>query len=771
MNVVLKQTDRPGVLTTILGEEELVLTRFSGQDGVNQLFEYRIEAVSMKSDIDLASLMGTHAQVAFHNQVRDPRVYDGIVTNAETLGFGDSGYLYGLTLRPWLWLCNQRKNQRIFHNKTVVEIIEEVFGDWANASDPLFENRLMSDYPTLEYTVQYNETDMNFICRQLERHGINYCFQHQEGSHTLLLVDDPMSFPVIEGGSRDYVNAPEHKNFEDEHFWEWQSGRELKTGAIRMTDFNFKMPKAAMEVNQVADTGIEHGSIEAYTYPGDYLDAGRGNQVSQVRLQQSQAGDQRQRLLGDAPSLSSGMALDLTGMPIPGRQPGTLICLEARHNYQSNAYASGSGDGGSSYFGEYIFSPIEAPIFPPLVTPIPRIFGPQTAMVVGSGEIDCDEYGRILVQFHWDLAAAYSMRCRVMQHSASGEYGGMVIPRIGMEAVVEFLEGDPDKPMVTGCVFNGKTDRPYQLPGHKTKHVIRADTHEGSGFNEISFEAQAGQENMAIHAQKDQTIRVLNDQSANISSNRIENIGSNASLNVAANQMERVGANKSISVGGGGMGLLQMLMPLVQAGGKFMKKGGQKGGAGSGVDGFAGIVAGVSDLPSELAAIQQKGGFSSSGGHRSAGGAAQLGQGSIMGKLLSLVMPASGTMNVTVERFKKETIGQGSTEHVGLTKNTVVGNGMFSSVGKLMQTKVGEDFDLEAKKSIFNRTAKHTLHAKEKFIIGGPGGTIIIDKSGVTIKTKHLKVKAPKVDFSSGSPDQVDALKSDKPFVQECKGK
>ncbi|KIN75117.1 Vgr ImpA family type VI secretion-associated protein [Sulfitobacter noctilucae] len=772
MSLDLSQDNRPGILTTVLGETELVLMRFNGQDAVNALFEYRVEAVSLNPDIDLNALMGTHAHVAFSNDKHGPRHYDGIVTHAETLGVGDGGHVYALTLRPWLWLADQRQNQRIFHNKTVVEILEEVFADWAQASQPLFENRLVQDYPVLEYTVQFGETDRNFVCRQMERFGINYCFDHSEGAHTLILLDDPLSFTAIAGGSRDYYNSVEDHNADDEHFWGWRSGRGLTTGAVKLTDFNFKTPKAAMQVSQTSGESHPHGEIEGYAYPGDYLEAGTGRNVAQLRLNQHEAADHRQRIVGNASSFSAGMSLDLTGDPIPGRRDGTLICMEARHSYSANAYQSGGTPGEmASYSGEYVLTPADAPIYPARKTPVPRIHGPQTAIVVGEGEIDCDEYGRILVHFHWDLDKAYSMRCRVVQHTASNEYGGMAIPRIGMEAVVEFLEGDPDKPLVTGCVFNGKTDRPYSLPTHKTKHVIRADTHEGSGFNEISFEAQSGQENMAIHAQKDQTIRVLNDQSSNINANRVEQIGANASLNVAANAMERVGANKSISVGGGGMGLLQMLMPLVQAGGKFMQKGANKSGAGDGVGGFAGIVAGVSDLPNELASIVAKGQFSGSGGHRTAGGADQLGKGAMMGRLLQMIMPSSGTMNLTVEKYKKETVGAGSTEQVGLAKNVLVGNVLTTSVGKMMQTKVGEDYDLETKKSIFSRTRKHTLHAKDKFVIGGPGGTIIIDSSGITIKTKHLKVKSPKVDFTSGAPDQVDALKSDKPFAQDCKGK
>jgi len=244
---------------------------------------------------------------------------------------------------------------------------------------------------------------------------------------------------------------------------------------------------------------------------------------------------------------------------------------------------------------------------------------------------------------------------------------------------------------------------------------------------------------MHLHAQKDQTIRVLNDQSANISSNRVEKIGANASLDVASNQMERIGANKTISVGGNGMGLLQMLQPLIAAGGKFMKKGVNKSGSGGGTDTFAGDVSKVSDLANEMAAISSKAIFAASGAHRKGGGAEQVGTAAKMAGLLAKVMPASGTMNLTVERFKNETVGRASTEQVGIAKNVLVGNAMTTSVGKMMETKVGETYELEARKSIFNRTKTYTLQAKDKFVIGGPGGTIIIDNGGVTIKARQLK--------------------------------
>jgi len=412
--------------------------------------------------------------------------------------------------------------------------------------------------------------------------------------------------------------------------------------------------------------------------------------------------------------------------------------------------------------------PDTAPMNPPRRTHILVVNGPQTAVVVGEGEIDCDEYGRILVRFHWDLAGAHSMRCRVSQNWAGNGWGGMVIPRIGMEVLVEFLEGDPDKPIVVGNVFNGKNDMPYPLPQHKTRSVWRSNTHQGQGFNEILFEDQKGQEDFFLHAQKDLTTKVLNNFSANIGASRVDNIKNNSSLVIGDNAAERVGRNKNVTVGGSGVGLLGMLMPLLQTGGKLFRRSGQKAGLDP-VTGMGGYVAGGKEMPVKVITLLGNTGFSQSGDHRSGHGVSQSEKAASLAGQISSMIGGSGVLNSVIERFRTDTIGLARTEQIGLAKNTVVGNIMTASVGKTMKVKVGEDYDLETKKSIFNRTVKYTLHAKEKFIIDGPGGTIIIDSPGVTIKARHLKIKSPNVNFSSGNPDQVDALNSEKAFVQECK--
>lgn len=510
MNALFKQDGRLGRLTTSLGKDTLVLLRFDGSDYMNELFEYRVQALAETGDVDFDALVGTHATIEIDGR-EGARQFDGIVTQTRWAGVGENGHRYDLVLRPWLWLAGRRKNQKIFHNKTVVQIVEQVLGEYASAGDPAFEVKLTQDYPTLEYTVQFRESDLDFVRRQLERHGISFHFRHSAGNHTMVLTDDPMSHDSI--GARPFKSYDGHHQAEGEHFWEWSPERNLTTGAVRLIDYNFKQPTAAMEVDQLGDALHAMGQLESFEYPGDFQDQAGGRISARVRMNQERGGDRRNRAKGDCLSLGAGKIVQLTGDPAPGVGE-SYLCLKADYNFVSEAYGSGGQDSdGYSFSGNYVLMPETAPLAPPKKTASPVVEGPQTAMVVGEGEIDCDEFGRILVRFHWDLEGAKSMRCRVAQNWAGNGLGGVVIPRVGMEVVVDFIDGSPDKPIVTGCVVNGKNGNIYGLPASKTKSGFKTKTHEGSGFNELSFEDANGAEKIFMHAQKDKEEYVKDNQS------------------------------------------------------------------------------------------------------------------------------------------------------------------------------------------------------------------------------------------------------------------
>ncbi|MBK4215030.1 type VI secretion system tip protein VgrG [Paracoccus caeni] len=538
MNAPFKQLQRLGRLTTVLGQDELVLLRFDGTDHLNDLFEFRVEALATREDVDFDALIGTHATVEIEGREAS-RPFDGIVTQARWAGVGENGHRYDLTLRPWFWLAGRRRNQRIFHNKTVVQIIQELLSDYAQLGDPALEIKLNNDYPVLEYTVQYRESDLDFARRQMERHGISFHFKHTRGSHTLVLTDDVLAHETI--GARPYKRYDGHHQPEGEHFWEWAPERNLTTGAIRLTDYNFKKPDQAMEADRIGDAAYAQGQIESFDYPGDYPAQSVGKIVAGLRAHQERGSDRRNRAIGDTLSLGAGKIVELSGDPVPGSGE-RYLCLSAVYHFVSEAYGSGDETSdGYSFTGSYTLTPDTAPMVPPRKTFVPAVQGPQTAAVVGDGEIDCDEYGRILVRFHWDLEDAFSMRCRVSQNWAGNGWGGMVIPRIGMEVVVEFLEGDPDKPLVTGCVYNGRNQVPYALPANKTVSTFKSDTHQGSGYNEFRFEDEKGREEVFMHAQKDHNTIIENDESHSIGHDRSKTVGND--------QSESIGNDKTISVG------------------------------------------------------------------------------------------------------------------------------------------------------------------------------------------------------------------------------
>lgn len=546
MNAPLRQSERLGRLTTALGPDTLALLRFDGSDHLNGLFEYRVEALATRDDLDFDALIGTHATVEIETR-EGTQPFDGIVTQARWAGVGENGHRYDLTLRPWFWLASRRRNQRIFHDRTVVQILQELLADYAQLGDPALEMQLSQDCPVLEYTVQYRESDLDFARRQMERHGISFHFRHAMGSHTLVLTDDVLAHETI--GARPYKSCDGHHQAEGEHFWDWAPERNLTTGAIRLTDYNFKTPDAAMEADRLGDAAHAQGQIESFDWPGDYPAQDVGKIVAGLRTSQERGADRRNRAVGDCASLRAGKRVTLSGDPVPGTGE-TYLCLSASHHFVSEAYGSGGqGSDGYAFTGSYALMPDTAPMVPPRRTAVPVVHGPQTAMVVGEGEIDCDEYGRILVRFHWDLDAAHSMRCRVSQNWAGNGWGGMVIPRIGMEVLVEFLEGDPDKPIVVGNVFNGKNDTPYPLPEHKTKAVWRSKTHKGNGFNEISFEDEKGREKVYLHAERDHEIHVENNRAKRVDRNQSESVGNNKSIEVGNNHHEIIGGNMTLMVG------------------------------------------------------------------------------------------------------------------------------------------------------------------------------------------------------------------------------
>lgn len=772
------QADRILRIDGLLGSDQLLAERLDLREEISALFEGVVQVRSKRDDLAPDQIVGHTTDISLELGQGARRAWNVLVTDM-TVGPKITRGLqsYRLTLRPQMWLLSQKSDCRIWLDKTSVEVCETLLSEHGL---PAPDTSGVVDAPQPQhYSVQYNETDLAYLTRRLEEDGIFYWFTHTPGQHVLHIASHTAGYT----GGEDVRFA--HGSTDRNHINRFETRFRYTPGVRTARDWNFKTPGSVPEGTAPSTVALpSNGNYELFEYPmiggygtgkaSDAIESARIETQTKLRMQASEVehrqvdGASNQRTLAPAAKFT----------PFDVANPETSfdehVILAMEHSVVDSSYETGGRD--PDYQNRFVALPAAVPATPHRTTPRPRIDGTQVAVVAGpeGEEIHPDEYGRIKLWFPWDRRAKKdgSDTCwvRAMQNWAGAGYGGQVIPRIGMEVMVTYLEGDPDRPVVTGVVPNERQTVPYNLPANKTRTVLRSNTHKGDGFNEISFEDENGKEDLFLHAQKDMTQKVLNNQSANIGANRVETVGASQTLQVADNVVERIGRNRNVSVGGQSLQMLSFLSPLLQAGGRMFQRSGQRTGA-TAISDVAGDFTGDVNIANEAAMLLGNSGFQQSGAHRQAQGTAQASQAASLASRAAGLITGSGLLNSFVERIRTDTIGVARTEHIGIAKNTIVGDMQSTSVGKTKKLAVGETYDYEARQSIFGRTVNHTLSATDTFRIAGPGGTIIIDASGVTIKTNHFKVKSPSVDFTSGSPDQVEALRSDKPFVQECKEK
>ncbi|MCI4678277.1 type VI secretion system tip protein VgrG [Rhodoblastus acidophilus] len=504
----ISQSGRPGQLITPLGDDIFALVGFDGVEGLSELFEYRIEALSENEDIDFDRALGRNCALKFTSPNGPDRYFNGVLVEARAAGAREDLFVYQLVLRPWLWLLSHSADCRIWHEADALDIIKEVFRDRGFTD---FKDATTTNFPKLEYCVQYREKDLDFVSRLMEQHGIYYFFMHSAGNHILIIADSKSSHHPIPGHAQINYFPRAQARRDQEHFHKWSAERRFRTGKYELNDYDFKKPGKDLTARKQANSSYQKGSMEIYDYPGKYVESPDGDHYADVRLKAEQAQDRRRYAEGNAISVFPGGLTKVERLASASENMEYLV-VRASHSFAQQSYRSG-GDGEADYSGAYELLDANIPFKASLVTPKPRICGPQTARVVGKDgeEIDVDEHGRILVLFHWDRKRKKSCRLRVAQLWSGKQWGGQFIPRIGMEAVVEFLEGDPDRPLVVGTVYNGDNKFPYALPDNKTQSGVKSDSSVGhSGHNEFMFEDKKNAEKIAMHAQKDHEVEVLN---------------------------------------------------------------------------------------------------------------------------------------------------------------------------------------------------------------------------------------------------------------------
>ncbi len=520
------QAQRTAILTTPLGEDTLVLVRFDGRESLGQLFEFGIDALSDERDIDFDGAIGRNCCVSielFDNM----RYFNGVLVEAQWLGPRDDAYSYRLLLRPWFWMLSRTTDCRIFENKTVLEIIKQIFSD-RGFSD--FSDKTTKSYTSIDYCVQYRETDLDFVSRLMEEYGIYYFFEHDSDKHTLVMADAKSSHKTVPKlATLPFIALAGADRRDCQHVHDWSAERRFRTGKVELKDYDYLKPNAKLLSDANGTAGYRKSDMEFYDYPGRYTEQNDGDSFAKIQLEAEQALDQRRFATGQAPNLFPGGLTTLDGQIKPSENIQYLV-LSGTHSIGTESYRTGSGVApGHVYHGSYEFLPSDRPFRSPLSTPRPFVHGPQTAKVVGKSgeEIDVDEYGRILVQFYWDRKKTQSCRVRIAQVWSGKAWGGIFIPRIDQEVVVEFLEGNPDRPLVTGTVYNGDNKVPYTLPDNKTKGGWKTDSTIGhGGYNEFVFEDKKGSEQIGVHAQKDLNIVVLNSETREIGQDFLPPMGS-----------------------------------------------------------------------------------------------------------------------------------------------------------------------------------------------------------------------------------------------------
>ncbi len=606
------QENRLIALDTPLGKDALLLQGLHGREGISQLFKFDLDLLSEKNNIQFKDIVGQ--QVTIRVQLADgssERYFNGFVSRFAQSGSGIQFTTYQMEVVPWLWFLTRSADCRIFQNETIPDIIQDVF-KIDGYSD--FKNSVTGSYDPLEYCVQYRETDFNFVSRLMEQYGIFYYFEHENGKHTMVLADDSSAHKPCPNQASAYYNLNSGDLDSEDVVTAWHMEQELRTGKYSLTDYNFETPSANLMANEPTVAAVGGNSdFEIYDYPGDHLTQSKGGAVAKTRMQEEEAGHILVTGSSVCRAFSSGYKFDLKEHPRDDMNDSYLL-TEIQHVATSGSYSQGASSNPAHYSNHFTCIPAAVPFRPQRITPKPFVQGPQTALVVGkSGEETwVDKYGRIKVQFYWDRLGTKdensSCWIRVSQPWAGANWGGMFIPRMGQEVIVDFLEGDPDRPLITGRVYNADQTVPYTLPDNQTQSGIKSRSSKGGDaatYNEIRFEDKKGSEHLLIHAEKlkmetveadsvetvghdrlltvendqkewikgeknlhvvkdhkekiegamsihvlgDQKQKVEGDQSNHVVNNLNEKIEQSASLDVGMNLAEKVGMNQSMDVG------------------------------------------------------------------------------------------------------------------------------------------------------------------------------------------------------------------------------
>jgi type VI secretion system secreted protein VgrG len=537
------QATRPVEITTPLGDDVLLFQRMTINEELGRLFAFELNLLSKEPDIKFEDILGQNINVRLTLPGDEQRYFNGYVCRFSHEGTFEDFHAYNMTVHPWLWFLTRTADCRIFQQMKVPDIIKQVFRDHGFTD---FEESLSGSYRTWEYCVQYRETDFNFVSRLMEQEGIYYFFKHEKDKHMLVLADSISAHEPYPGyETLPYYPPDEHLRRERDHIYDWHVSQEIQPGVYALNEYDFKRPKADLQVKSSIQRDHAQAGLEIFDYPGEYSDTGDGESYVRSRIEELQAEHEQARALGNARGLAAGSLFKLTDYPREDQNREYLI-VAATHQMASDTYASGSAaQSDQDYSCSFAVLHSKQPFRPARTTPKPVVQGPQTAIVVGpSGkEIHTDKYGRVKIQFHWDRYGKRdensSCWVRVSHPTAGKGWGAVQIPRIGQEVIVDFLEGDPDHPIITGRVYNNDNMPPYELPGSGMVSGMKSNsTPGGGGYNEMSMNDTKGEEAITVHGQYDMNTTVEHDQTNTVNNIFTETIKSDATIKITEGNLK-----------------------------------------------------------------------------------------------------------------------------------------------------------------------------------------------------------------------------------------
>lgn len=513
------QQKRLLALDTSLGPDAMLVRSFSGWEAISAPFQLDLELACENDSVDLRSLLGTSATLRMARSGDTTRYWNGRISKVTQASRDPMLTSYRMEVVPWLSFLKLRQDCRIFQEKTVQDILTEVF---ATVGFHDFEFRLHGSLAKREYCVQYRETDFHFVSRLLEEEGIFYFFEHESDRHVLVIANTSEAHtPCPQQQSARCVQSS-HDVSEEDVIDEWSRNEEFLTSSVSINDFNFKTPATNLLVS------LDRNSpFELYDFPGLHQKMKPGQDLARVRLEELSTSSSLAHGQGTCRGFCTGYRFTLKDH-YRDEWNDDYVLVEIRHSAtQGSDYHAGSLEGGDTvYRNEFHCIPYSVPFRPLRGTARPIMTGCQTAIIVGPAgeEVYTDKFGRVKVQFHWDRKGKRNEQSscwiRVSQTWAGKNWGAISIPRIGQEVIVDFLEGNPDQPIIVGCVYNAEQMPPYNLPADSVTMGFKSKTAKGSGYNEVVLVDNKDAELIRVHAQKDMDTTVCNNDKQHVQADR-----------------------------------------------------------------------------------------------------------------------------------------------------------------------------------------------------------------------------------------------------------